>query len=152
MQKAWLRCSWGNIFIKPSSFTIIMHTDAITDLFTSTHFSSALCFSVKTRVQQSQLTNSSRRSACTSISPEPSFSSRRETPWRLLVSTQRALVTQDIMYDGAQAKFVSAAVSKMTGPLCYWPTTTSGRHRSRSRPQSPTLSTTNQSPRPLVHW
>lgn len=42
---------------------------------------------VKTHVRPSQSTNSSRRSACTSISPEPSSWLRRGTRWRLSVSS-----------------------------------------------------------------
>lgn len=35
------------------------------------------------------------------------------------VGKHAASTGDTIMHDGAQAKFVSAAVSKMTGPLCY---------------------------------
>jgi len=78
MQKVWLRCSWGKNGQQLS--------DRKEGQLELPSFSCLLlCSSVKTHVHLSQLTNSSRHSACTLTSPELSSWSRRETPWRLSV-------------------------------------------------------------------
>lgn len=108
----------------------------------------SLTSSVKTLVHQTQSTSSSKPYGCTLTSPELSCSSRSGTPWRPSVRDGISIllsVETPLSWD----RF---SIPQMTGPLCCWPTMTSGRPTSRNPPQWPTRSTTSLCPRPQDHW
>lgn len=80
MPKVWLRCSWGKD----------VHTSVLVVVKKTWNFDFMkllLCWPVKTHVQQSQSTSSSKHCVCILTFREPSCWSKRETPWRLLVGS-----------------------------------------------------------------
>lgn len=80
MPKVWLRCSWGKD-VHTSVLVVVKKTWNIDFM------KLLLCWPVKTHVQQSQSTSSSKHCVCILTSREPSCWSKRETPWRLLVGS-----------------------------------------------------------------